>query len=195
MSVHSLALTDGLLERWWWRREEGAFLTLICCREVERKGRVCQRCEGLAEAGWFRSIHRTAIISFGFGYHVTVTGAGLSIPLNVCVCSDMCVSVFLCLFHPPYCVFSYDYSLRWLGSTVNGIGESIWSFVNRKWMLDRTNCCLLCGSIGSFSFSLCCSYFKCTEYISNAHPHIYTLYISYIHTYSMCICTQTLTQC
>lgn len=101
MSVHSLALTDGLLERWWWRREEGAFLTLICCREVERKGRVCQRCEGLAEAGWFRSIHRTAIISFGFGYHVTVTGAGLSIPLNVCVCVRICVwvSSYVCFIH------------------------------------------------------------------------------------------------
>lgn len=91
---------------------------------MERKGRVCQRCEGLAEAGWFRSIHRTAIISFGFGWHVTVTGAGLSIPLYVCVLGCVCdclpMSVSSTILR-----FSYDYSLRWLGSTVNGIGESI----------------------------------------------------------------------
>lgn len=72
-----------------WRDDDGGerrehFSHSFAAERWREKGRVCQRCEGLAEAGWFRSIHRTAIISFGFGYHVTVTGAGLSIPLYVC---------------------------------------------------------------------------------------------------------------
>lgn len=55
---------------------------------------------------------------------MTVTGAGLSIPLYVCVFGYVCECLPMSV-SSTILRFSYDYSLCWLGSTVNGIGESI----------------------------------------------------------------------